>query len=156
MIPHLSPLIIICITIVAEALSLGIAGQERVYTVIRNRAMNTYGNIEIESLAKTTQKPNQFSCWLDEELILRTMKKSWYLTDTLEIIEKDNLRCEVGQAKHYLTKRLFCSKDRPSWSNYGTVRFWEPKGHVFLEGVDELITRDFNKDEKICGGRTWE
>ena len=129
---------LIVLTLVAEAAGINPAKADihmaRVYTVIVNRA----GTTEEEQLALEVLRPYQFSCWRNAALMERTKKDKKSIALASAIVKNSIIRPEVGQARHYLTHRLYHSTKKPLWARKGHVVLDEGvKGHVFLEGVDD-------------------
>ena len=123
------------LTVFGEARGEPRNGQFAVAQVIRNRALanNIYPAVEC-------LRPYQFSCWNKSDpnypllqSVLRCERDipSIYYKIADDVLNGRVLLDEVGDARYYMTKRLYYSIKRPSWANKLKV-VAEIGNHVFL------------------------
>jgi len=123
------------LTVFGEARGEPQKGQFAIAQVIRNRVLanNTYPAIEC-------LRPYQFSCWNKNDpnySLLNSVLKgerdipSIYYKIADDVLNGRVLLDEVGDARYYMTKRLYYSIKRPSWAKKLKV-VAEIGNHVFL------------------------
>ena len=123
------------LTVFGEARGEPRKGQFAVAQVIRNRALanNTYPAVEC-------LRPYQFSCWNKNDpnypilqAVLRGVRDipSIFYRIADDVLNVRVLLDEIGDARYYMTKRLYYSDKRPSWANKLKV-VAEIGNHVFL------------------------
>lgn len=135
----LEPILILAMTLVMEAST--VPQMERVYTVVSNRAYHAERTRSVDAMVRQVIKPGQFSCWNEsnQERIERAKRETYALTIALRLIEREPIRPEVGQARWYLSHRLYYSNQCPKWALGRRVKVEYDEGsdgHVYLSGVD--------------------